>query len=187
MEIDFRSRKIPIPDDDAERKKLFQDYVPGFDTMYLPGYAEKVGLLIPQLAYYNINITGIAMIGSNNWHSLDLIERANRFAEGAVFVDGYFPESTDPLIKQVIDAYRSAYQEEPDILATQAYDAAAMVLAQLSEHKDTPQAIRDGLANLKLYSGITGTISFNGTGDAQKKLFLIKVQDGKFVPYTAEK
>src|SRR6185369_3688694 len=76
IEIDLRSRKIPIPEDDAERKKLFQDYIPSFDTLYLPGYAERVGLLIPQLAFYNIS--GITLIGSNNWHSQDLIERARR-------------------------------------------------------------------------------------------------------------
>ena len=82
---------------------------------------------------------------------LDLIERAGRHAEGAVFVDGFFPESTDPVIKPVIEAYRSAYQEEPDILSAQAYDAAMMVLSLIKEHKDTPQAIRDGLLAMKDY------------------------------------
>jgi ABC-type branched-subunit amino acid transport system substrate-binding protein/outer membrane protein assembly factor BamD (BamD/ComL family) len=185
METDLRSRKVPIPEDDSERKKLFQEYAPGFDALYLPGYAERVGLLIPQLAFYNIS--GIAMIGSNNWHSQDLIERAQRHAEGAVFVDGYFPESDDPAIKTVIEAYRSAYQEDPDILSAQAYDAAAMVLSFLKERKSSPQSIRDGLLALKDYSGITGATSFAGTGEAQKKLFLIKIQDGKFTLVTGEK
>ena len=185
IEIDLRSRKIPIPEDDAERKKLFQEYIASFDTLYLPGYAERVGLLIPQLAFYNIS--GIPLIGSNNWHSQDLIERARRHAEGAVFVDGFFPESDDPAVKSVIDAYRSAYQEEPDILSAQAYDAAAMVLSLVQEHKDTPQAIEDGLLSLKDFPGVSGATTFPGTGDAQKKLFLIKIQDGKFVLYPGEK
>jgi branched-chain amino acid transport system substrate-binding protein len=185
IEADFRSRKIIIPEDDAERKKLFNDYTPSFDALYLPGHAESVGLLIPQLAFYNIK--GIAMIGSNNWHAPDLIERADRFAEEAVFIDGFFPESTDPVIKPVIEAYRSAYQEEPDILAAQAYDAAMMVLSLLNEHKDTPKAIRDGLLGMKDYPGISGTITFPGNGEALKKLFIIKIQDGKFVPYTGGK
>ncbi|MCK9418332.1 MAG: penicillin-binding protein activator [Nitrospirae bacterium] len=182
IETDLRSRKIIIPEDDLERKKLFNEYLPSFDALYLPGHAEKVGLLIPQLAFYNIK--GIVMIGSNNWHTPDLIERADRHAEGAVFIDGFFPESTDPLIKPVIEAYRSAYQEEPDILAAQAYDAAMMVLSLLKERKDTPQAIRDGLLAMKDYPGISGTITFPGNGEALKKLFIITIQDGKFAPYT---
>ncbi|HTG00051.1 MAG TPA: penicillin-binding protein activator, partial [Nitrospirota bacterium] len=179
IEIDLRSRKIQIPDDDAERKKLFQSYAPGFDGIYLPGYAERVGLLIPQLAFYNI--TGVVMIGSNNWHSPDLIERANRHADGAVFVDGFFPESDASPIKSVIDAYRSAYQEEPDILAAQAYDATAMVASLLKQHKESPAAIRDGLLTLKDFPGISGSTTFAGSGEAQKKLFMITVDNSRFV------
>ncbi len=185
MEIDLRSRKVVIPDDADARKKLFEDYTPGFDAMYLPGYADRVGLLIPQLAYYNI--TNVTLIGSNNWHSPDLIDRAQRYADGAVFVDGFFPESVDPAIKPIWDAYRSAYNEEPDILSAQAYDAAGMVLSLIKDHKDTPLAIRDGLLALKDYHGISGDISFPGNGEAQKKLFLIKVQNGKFLPYSSAK
>jgi len=179
IEADLRSRKIPIPEDESERKKLIQEYAPGFDAIYLPGYAERVGLLIPQLAFYNI--TGMAKIGSSSWHSQDLIERAGRHAEGAVFPDGFFPESTDPAVKAMTEAYRSAYQEEPDILSAQAYDAAMMVLSLLRERKDTPTAVRDGLLALKDYPGISGTTTFAGACEAQKKMFLIKIEDGKFV------
>ena len=178
IEIDFRSQRVHIPDDDQERKKLFQTYVPSFDALYLPGYAEKVGLLIPQLAFYNI--TGKTIIGSNNWHTPDLIERAGRYAEGAVLVDGFYPENEDPAVKSVVDAYRSAYQEEPDILSAQAYDAAAMVLSLLKEKNGFPAAIKDGLLALRDFPGISGATSFHGNGEAQKKLFLIMIEDGKF-------
>ncbi len=119
MEIDLRSRRIPIPDDEAELKKLFQDYVPSFDALYLPGAADRVGLLIPQLAFYNI--TGVKLVGSSSWHAPDLIERAGRHAEGAVFTDGFMPENKDmPELQAFIESYRSAYQEEPGILSAQA-------------------------------------------------------------------
>jgi ABC-type branched-subunit amino acid transport system substrate-binding protein len=185
IEIDLRSRKIPIPDGDAERKKLFEEYTPSFDALYLPGYAERVGLLIPQLAFYNI--TGRAMIGSDNWHSPDLVERAGRHADGAVFVDGFFPESTDQAIRSFVDTYRSAYQEEPDILSAQAYDAAMMIFSFLKQHRSTPLAVRDGLLALKDYPGITGSATFQGSTEAQKNLYLIKVEDGKFVLINSEK
>ena len=178
IEIDLRSQRIPIPDDDKERKKLFQAYAPTFDALYLPGYAEKVGLLLPQLVFYNIS--GKTIIGSNNWHTPDLIERAGRHAEGAVIVDGFYPESQDPAVKAVVDAYRSAYQDEPDNLSAQAYDAAAMVLSLLAAKKDTPAAIREGLLNLRDFPGISGSTSFMGSGESQKKLFLIMIEDGKF-------
>lgn len=179
IEIDLRSRRIAIPEDEAERKKLFRDYTPSFDALYLPGHADKIGLIIPQLAFYNIK--DIAMIGSNDWHSRDLLERAEKYADGALFTDGFFPESTDPMIKAMVDGYRSAYQEEPDILSAQAYDAAMMVVSLIKARKETPLAIRDGLLSLKDYPGVSGLTTFPGNGEAQKKLFLITVRDGKFV------
>jgi branched-chain amino acid transport system substrate-binding protein len=185
IEIDLRSRKIPIPEDDAERKKLFAEYTPSFDCIYLPGYAERIGLLIPQLAFYNVS--GIAMLGSDNWHTPDLIERAGRYTNGAVFVDGFFPESADPAIRSFVEAYRSAYQEEPDILAAQAYDAATMALSLLKNGKDSPIAVRDGLLALKDYPGISGAATFAGSYEAQKQLFLIKIEDGKFTRLIPEK
>ncbi len=185
MEIDMRSRKIAIPEDEAARKKLFAEYTPGFDALYLPGHAERVGLLIPQLAFYNIS--NLALIGSDNWHSPDLIERAGKYAEGAVFVDGFFPESQTPAVKSFVDAYRSAYHEEPDSLSAQAYDAAMMIFSQLKQRRDTPAAIRDGLSAVKDYQGITGLAAFAGAQEAEKKLFLIRIEDGKFVLAGTEK
>ena len=179
MEIEFRSLKVPIPEDEKDRKKLFQAYSPSFDALYLPGTAEKVGLLLPQLAFYNI--TGKALIGSNNWHSPDLLERGGSYAEGAVFVDGFSPENPAPEVASVVEAYRSAYQEEPDILAAQAYDATAMVLSVLKDKGGSPGSVREGLLAIKDYPGISGTATVTPNGDVQKRLFLIKVEDGKFI------
>ena len=72
-----------------------------------------------------------------------------RYAEGAVFPDGFAPENTDPAVRAMVEAYRSAYQEDPDILAAQAYDATQMVLSLIKSGKDTPLAIRDGLLGMK--------------------------------------
>ena len=181
MEIDLRSRRIPIPEDAAELKKLLQDYTPSFDAMYLPGAADRVGLLIPQLAFYNI--TGIKLMGSGSWHTPDLIERAGRHAEGAVFTDGFMPENKDaPEVLAFVESYRSAYQEEPGILSAQAYDAAMMALSLIEAHRNTPTAIRDGLASLNSFPGISGLTTFNNTGEAQKKVFLITIENGLFTP-----
>jgi hypothetical protein len=62
-----------------------------------------------------------------------------------------------------------------------------MVLTLVKERKDTPTAVRDGLLALKDYPGISGSTTFPGNGEAQKKLFLITVQDSKLVLSTGEK
>lgn len=179
IEIDLRAQKVPIPEDDQERKLLFGAYKPGFDAFYLPGDADRVGLLIPQLAFYNMN--GLAMIGSSNWHTPELLERADRYAEGAVFPDGFSPENPDPAVRSMVEAYRSAYQEEPDILSAQAYDAVQMVLSLLRQGKNTPKGIQEGLLTLTGFPGISGLTTFRGSGEAEKQIFFITVESGRFV------
>lgn len=178
IEIDLRSRKIAIPENEDERKKLLADYTPGFDAIYLPGAAGSVGLLIPQLAFYNMS--GLAMIGSNSWHAPELIDRADRHAEGAVFPDGFAVENPDAAVQAMVDAYRSAYQEDPDILAAQAYDAARMVLSCIDAGRTTPAGIQECLLSLRDFPGVSGITSFPGSGEAQKRLFFITVSSGRF-------
>jgi branched-chain amino acid transport system substrate-binding protein len=120
------------------------------------------------------------MIGSDNWHTKDLIERAGRHADGAVFVDGFFPESKAPAVKAFVEGYRAMYREEPDILSAQAYDSAMMIFSLLKEGKEKPLAVRDGLLAMTDYPGITGSTTFAGFGEAQKSIFHIKIEDGEF-------
>ena len=62
-----------------------------------------------------------------------------------------------------------------------------MIFSLLKERKDTPQAVRDGLLAIRDYPGITGSTTFGGSQEAQKKLFLIKIEDGKFTLLNTEK
>jgi len=47
-------------------------YLPGFDAIFLPGTAQQVGLLIPQLAFHDFS--GSTLLGSNAWNSNDLVK-----------------------------------------------------------------------------------------------------------------
>ena len=41
-------------------------------------------------------------------------------------------------------------------------------------------AIRDGLASIKIYEGVTGTMKFEGGGDPTKSAVMIKIEGGEF-------
>ena len=42
------------------------------------------------------------------------------------------------------------------------------------------QKVRDALAGVQRYEGVTGTMKFHGTGDPIKSAVIIHVKDGKF-------
>jgi len=155
-----------------------ENYYPSFDALYMPGYAEDVGLIAPQLAFYNVE--NVELLGSHNWNSPELVQRGERFIEGAVFTDGFFAETTHTDIAEFVQAYRQAYGEEPSLFAAQAYDSTEMILQVLFQGGRTRDDIREGLDSFQNYPGISGLTQVLPNGEMEKELFLIRVHKGSF-------
>lgn len=153
---------------------------PTFQALFIPDDAERVALIAPQLAYYGLG--GIPLLGTSGWNAPELVLRAGRFVEGAVFVDGFFPGSPLPQVRDFVARYVARYGEEPSILEAQGYDAAGILLTLLARPEVRTRAdVRQALAGLRLYPGVTGATSFNPEGDAEKVLFLLQVRSGEIV------
>jgi ABC-type branched-subunit amino acid transport system substrate-binding protein len=151
-----------------------------FDALFIPDYADRVGLIAPQLAYYGIE--DLPLLGINGWNSPELVRIAGRFVEGAVFVDGFFRYSPYPFVEEFVNRYFEKYGEEPSILEAQGFDVANILLTLLDRPEvRTREALRLSLAQLKNYPGVTGGTTFNLQGDAEKVLFLLQVQNGNVV------
>ena len=196
---DFRTQILHLMGKTDERKKtdyrqkseeellddLFQPDQPEypsttFDALFLPDYADRIGLIAPQLAFYGIQ--DLPLLGINGWNSPDLLRLAGRHVEGAVFVDGFFLDSPYPFVKEFIDTYVETYGEEPSILEAQAFDSANILFGQLDNPEVTDRAsLRDAIAELKDYPGVTGATSFDFTGEADKILFQLKIEDGGII------
>ncbi len=151
-----------------------------FQALFIPDYADKVGLIAPQLPYYGLE--GLPLFGINGWDSPELVHAAGPYVEGAVFVDGFFVHSPYPFVRDFVDRYFARYGEEPTILGAQGYDVAGILLGILD---DPAVASRDdvrlGLQQLRNYPGVTGATSFDQEGEAEKVLFLLQVQNGNIV------
>lgn len=148
-----------------------------FDALFIPDYAEQVGLIAPQLSFYGIQ--GIPLLGINGWNSPELIRLSGSHVEGAVFVDGFFRYSPFPFVREFVDRYFEKYGEEPSILDAQGFDAAGIILLLLGRDEiRTREDLRLALSRLRDYPGVTGATSFNPHGDAEKVLYLLQVRNG---------
>ncbi len=151
-----------------------------FDALFIPDYAEQVGLIAPQLAFYGIE--ELPLLGINGWNSPELLRVAGRYVEGAVFVDGFFRHSSYPFVQEFVKLYVEKYGEEPTILEAQGFDVAGILLAALDRSEvRTREDLWMALIQLRNYPGVTGATSFNEQGDAEKVLFLLQVQNGSIV------
>ena len=165
----------PIKDNELES----EEYVPGFDAIYLPGDYDRVGLLAAELAFYDIK--NVVLLGSNGWHSEDLLRIGGSYIEGGIFVDGFFPGSQEPAVQEFVSAYRLRYRDEPTLLVAQAYDSTMMVLRALEQSADTGDKVRQYLEGLKDFPGVTGKITTIPDGRMERPLFVIQIQKGQFV------
>ena len=69
----------------------------------------------------------------------------------------------------------------PDDVAALTYDAFGLLVQAIKEAgKMERQAIRDALAKIQKYEGVTGTMQFAGTGDPIKSAVILQIKDGQF-------
>jgi ABC-type branched-subunit amino acid transport system substrate-binding protein len=149
-----------------------------FDALFMPDYADRIGLIAPQLAFYGIQ--DLPLLGISGWNSPELLRLAGRYVEGAVFADGFFLDSPYPFVREFIDLFRETYAEAPSLLEAQAFDCANILFAQLDNPAVKDRAsLRAAIANLQNYPGVTGVTSFDFTGEADKVLFLLQIKNGE--------
>jgi ABC-type branched-subunit amino acid transport system substrate-binding protein len=151
-----------------------------FEAVFIPDGPTTSGLLVPQLAFYDV--VGVHLFGTNLWHSDRLIEMAKQFIQGAIMVDGFFAGSNSQKVKDFVEMFEETFHEKPGFIEAVAYDT-AMILFDLVSRNDiqSRSEIKNEIMNLQDFQGVTGTTSFDNTGNAHKKLYLLQIQGDKFI------
>jgi len=96
-----------------------------FDALFVPDAAPKVGLILPQLRFYDVR--DVTYMGSRDWNDPRLLKIAGRDARGSVFVDGFWAADPDPASRDFVTRYQAAYGAVPDAPAASAWDAASLI------------------------------------------------------------
>lgn len=151
-----------------------------FEAMFIPDGYDKVGLIAPQLAYHDL--TGIRLLGINLWNSPKLLEMAAPYVEGAVFVDGFFPDSQRPMTRQFVQSYQEIFGEIPGYPEAQGYDVMHLVMATLEQRGVTTRVgLRDALLAVRDLSGVEGMATMTPAREVERQPFFITVQKRRMV------
>lgn len=154
-----------------------------FEALFLPEYADRVGLVTAQLTAQNIS--GVRLLGTDGWNDPALVAKKTRAIEGAVFVDGFFAGAPSQTVKTFVEEFRARYRETPDLLVAQTYDTVLMCAQALKEGARTRGEFRDRLLQVRDFPGVSGLTTMGANRDADKIPYLLAVQRGRIVQLNA--
>jgi len=153
------------------------------EVIFLPNYYSEVPLQVQQA--HRLGITA-PFLGADAWGSADLLKLGGDELEGYYFSTHYAADNASPAAVRFIGAYEQAYGAPPDDVAALTYDAFGLLFTALrNAGANDREAVRDALARLPSYAGVTGDMRFEeGSGDPIKSAVILQVKGGKFVYVT---
>ena len=148
--------------------------------IFLPNYYSEVPLQIQQAKRLGIHVP---FIGSDSWGSEELIKLCGKECNDYYFSTHYAADAATPATKKFIENYKTKYGSTPDDVAALTYDSFGLLWQALkTAGKRDRLALRDALAKIPQYDGVTGSMQFKeGSGDPIKSAVILKIKDGKFV------
>ena len=180
---------IDIGNDESETKTWKEDEGQGsedlkasvdIDAIFIPDAPNKAGLIIPQLAFYDIE--DVYLLGTNLWHSKKLIKMARQYVQNAILADGFYSESTLKVVKNFVESFEKTYGEKPGYIEAVAFDTASMLFEMVARPEIRFRSkLKEELMKLRSFEGVSGTTSFDDHGEAWKKLYLLRIKGDKFV------
>ncbi|TKC95711.1 ABC transporter substrate-binding protein [Polyangium fumosum] len=149
------------------------------EAIYAPVYYNAMVPIARQAKA--AGIPGNMFVGGDGWHSDSLVNDAGEEMEGAYFTNHFSPDMPSPSSQAFVKRYVEKYKREPSALAAQGYDSAMLLFDAMGRAKgDTPESIRDAIAETKNFQGATGAITIDAERNAEKPIVIVQIKGKKF-------
>lgn len=161
----------------------------GAEFLFTPQYYDEVPLIVKQA--HQLGFTN-PIIGSDSWGSAELMTLCGDDCKGLFFSTHYAAAGATGATKEFIDRYNAKYGYIPDDVAALTWDAFGIVQQAIQncgtitgDIKADRTCVRDAMANIRDFNGITGNMTFQpGSGDPVKCAVIVKISDtGEFTFY----
>ncbi len=160
----------------------------GAEVIFTPQYYNEVGLIVQQAHELG---WAAPIVGSDSWGSAELVALCGDDCDGLFFSTHYAAEGATGATKEFIDAYNSKHGYVPDDVGALTWDSFRIVEQAIKDCGEITgdiatdrQCVRDALAQIKQFKGITGDMTFTEQGDPIKCAVIVQITDeGNFSFY----
>lgn len=149
------------------------------DLIYAPNYYAEDALLARQMRELGLNTP---LLTGDGAQVSDLIKIGGPAVEG-MYLTGHFHREavTSPLAADFIKAFETSAKREADAFAALGADCYFLLLEAITRAQSLEgDKVRQALANINDFPGISGRISFQGRNDPAKEVIILQVKNGRF-------
>ena len=153
----------------------------GAQVLFTPQYYNEVALIVKQAK--ELGWKG-PIVGSDSWGSTETVKLCGKACYGQFFSTHYAAAGAKGETKKFIDRYNKKYGYVPDDVGALTWDAlniAKMAIetsGKISGNLKTDRtSVRNALAKIKNFNGITGKMTFNEEGDPKKCAVIVKISN----------
>ncbi len=153
----------------------------GAEFFFTPQYYSEVPLIAKQAHELGLDMP---IMGSDSWGSAELMPLCGDDCVGYYFSTHYAAAGAKGATKEFIDRYNAKHGYIPDDVAALTWDTALIVQQAIQdcgkltgELEADRKCIRDALAKIKDFDGITGKMTFTEDGDPIKCAVIVKINE----------
>lgn len=149
------------------------------DALVVASLYQEAALIAKKARELGINVP---IVGNNGFNSPQFIKAAGKTADGSIMASPWFPGKDDATVKKFVASYKEKYKKDPDQFAAQAYDALKIMAVALEKSGSTTdrKKLRDSLAAIKDFPGVTGKFAFDAKRNPAMDVTVLIVKDGQF-------
>lgn len=158
------------------------------EVLFTPQYYDEVPLIVKQAHELGWDKP---IMGSDSWGSAELMTLCGDDCKGLFFSTHYAAAGAVGATKEFIDRYNAKYGYVPDDVGALTWDTMLIVQKAIQDCgkitgdiKADRKCVRDALAKIKDFDGITGKMTFTEEGDPIKCAVIVRISDaGEFEFY----
>jgi branched-chain amino acid transport system substrate-binding protein len=160
----------------------------GAEFLFTPEYYNEVALIVQQAHELGWDSP---IVGSDSWGSAETVQLCGEDCYGLFFSTHYAAAGAVGATKAFIDRYNEEHGYVPDDVAALTWDTMGIVQRAIQDCgnltgdiKADRKCVRDALAKITDYEGITGKMTFTEEGDPIKCAVIVRISDaGEFEFY----